>query len=268
MREKQEKDEQFASEICALQWIPKQNCFNAHILDPETKKLTTIPRVNPKWVQWFFTKKYVDYLIHNPGQFFAVPLGTAKDSIPPDYLATDVPVHYRQGEKNYCLVYGIASALQYLGMPGIDENLISRAQEISDMPMNGGLKKVIEILDESFPELGRPQIFNMTNSRRKRKVVMRWEELVETPTPFLTIAVPVGSDGCRNHAVVIIDNIIFDSTAKKALVLCKESLDWCVDCELTTVGAVIQYNGYLKSSFLHGRKTLVHEFGKSNIHLS
>ena len=45
-------------------------------------------------------------------------------------------------------------------------------------------------------------------------------------TEFPTVVVPQGRDGSVNHAVCIVDDLVFDSTQPKALKLCRETLDW------------------------------------------
>ena len=162
----------------------------------------------------FFTRKYVDFLVHNAGQFFAIPLGNSKQEKAPRYLSTDVDICYYQGEKNYCLVYSVASALKYMGF---HENRINKylrrcAEEVSNMSMTKGIDKVVETLGECFHELGRPQKYNQRNASKKMREPLTWEELIQRPLPYLTIVVPVGKDGCRNHAIAIIDNIIFDAS--------------------------------------------------------
>ena len=52
------------------------------------------------------------------------------------------------------------------------------------------------------------------------------EDLIKIKTKFPTVVIPHGNDGSNNHAVVVIEDRIFDSTQAYALKLCRESLDW------------------------------------------
>ena len=40
----------------------------------------------------------------------------------------------------------------------------------------------------------------------------------------------IGADGSESHAVAVVDGLIFDSSAKHAMILSRASLDWCCNC--------------------------------------
>ena len=63
---------------------------------------------------------------------------------------------------------------------------------------------------------------------------MTLESLMEDKCALSTMVIPRGFDNCVNHAVCVMDDLVFDSTQPKALSLCKETFDWiCGDkgCE-------------------------------------
>ena len=47
----------------------------------------------------------------------------------------------------------------------------------------------------------------------------------------MTILVPIGHDDVASHAVTIIDGLVFDSVLPYPVILSKEALDWCCNCE-------------------------------------
>jgi hypothetical protein len=52
-----------------------------------------------------------------------------------------------------------------------------------------------------------------------------------------------GCDGGVSHAISVVGNVIFDSNRKEGLVLSKESLDWCCNCNggFSRVHALVQF---------------------------
>ena len=55
---------------------------------------------------------------------------------------------------------------------------------------------------------------------------MTLQDLLQNKSPFPTLVIPRGNDMSVNHAICVVDDIIFDSTQPKALWLTRESLDW------------------------------------------
>jgi hypothetical protein len=51
------------------------------------------------------------------------------------------------------------------------------------------------------------------------------DELVQNKTQFLTVVIPCAHEGSASHAVVVVNDIIFDATQSHAMKLCKESSD-------------------------------------------
>lgn len=40
----------------------------------------------------------------------------------------------------------------------------------------------------------------------------------------------VGANGKQDHAVAVVNGMIFDSSTMNAMLLCREALDWCCNC--------------------------------------
>jgi hypothetical protein len=67
-------------------------------------------------------------------------------------------------------------------------------------------------------------------------------EIVSRKTPYLTLVHPKGMDGSVDHAVCVVDDIIFDSTLTHAIKLCEESFHAvCGPSGMAELGQVIRF---------------------------
>jgi hypothetical protein len=65
---------------------------------------------------------------------------------------------------------------------------------------------------------------------------------VSRKTPYLTLVHPKGRDGSVDHAVCVVDDIIFDSTLTHAMKLCEESFHAvCGGKGMAELGRVIRF---------------------------
>ena len=55
---------------------------------------------------------------------------------------------------------------------------------------------------------------------------MTFQDLLADKSAFPTVVIPRGIDQCVNHAVCVVDDLVFDLTQPKALSLSKETFDW------------------------------------------
>jgi hypothetical protein len=95
---------------------------------------------------------------------------------------------------------------------------------------------------EHLPSEGQPMVFNRKTSRHRKMVALTREELVSERTPFLTLIRPVGNDGSIDHAVCVVDDLIFDARLPNALKLCAESLDMiCGPKGMLHLGVVFRF---------------------------
>jgi hypothetical protein len=61
-----------------------------------------------------------------------------------------------------------------------------------------------------------------------RKRVGKFDLKTETSHRWALVVIPLGGDGgILGHAIIIVGDLIFDSTQSHALKLGKNSLDWC-----------------------------------------
>jgi hypothetical protein len=75
------------------------------------------------------------------------------------------------------------------------------------------------------PEIGGVIAFNQHQKRRKINR-LSLEELVQDKTIFPTMVIQRTNDGSASHAVVVVDDIIFDATQSHAMKLCQETFEW------------------------------------------
>jgi hypothetical protein len=67
-------------------------------------------------------------------------------------------------------------------------------------------------MQEVWPEVGQCRIFNKRHGqRRKMNVVLMVNHLIRCKTPYLTLVSPKGVDGSADHAVCVVENIVFDA---------------------------------------------------------
>lgn len=55
---------------------------------------------------------------------------------------------------------------------------------------------------------------------------MHIDHLLSFKSPHFKIVIPFGNDGTGDHAVAVVDDLIFDSRLKNPLKLTRKSLDW------------------------------------------
>jgi hypothetical protein len=63
---------------------------------------------------------------------------------------------------------------------------------------------------------------------------LEWETSKEFKEAMLVVL--LGADGGTQHAVAIVDDLLFDSNLPNALKLTRRALDWCCGCEGGYVG--------------------------------
>ena len=84
------------------------------------------------------------------------------------------------------------------------------------------------------------KIWKFFQKRRNRKITL--QEVLDVVTPFPTIVIPCGNDDSVNHAVCVVDDLIFDSTQPYALKLTRQSFDWiCGDGGCGSVYLVLRF---------------------------
>ena len=124
-------------------------------------------------------------------------------------------VHF-QGDKPFCVSYGSASALRFVGFHQLADHLIDRADEIVDrahevFSSDHQIAKVVQLVIKSGGWVDTPEITRFGPLRDR--------------SPHVTIAQLFASDGDNTHVVAIAGDWLFDSNRDFALPLTADSLD-------------------------------------------
>jgi hypothetical protein len=198
--------------------VPKYNVYGGKKQDGEVFK-----NLNPFWAADSFDAKFLAFVRQAHGHYIPIPFGRVTDEEAPHELLTNVPVHYNQGTQDLCLAYSLSSCLHYCGYRGAGNSL--KQMKVKDFAAFISINKILEGVKNNCPEIGAYEVFNTHKARGSRKL-MTIEEILSTPTRYPTLLILIGKDGSTNHAVTVVDDLIFDSTQKFALKLKKESFDW------------------------------------------
>jgi hypothetical protein len=200
-------------------------------------------QLSPEWVEYVFNLVFTQLVRRFPGTWFRVPIGSAMIELDPSAdLYTNVHVTYRQRENDYCLPYSVASCLQYMNHDEVGRAITEKASEWCGMPGGMVLDAVRKHMMEHLPCEGQAVVFNKKKSRHHHTIHLSRSELVNERTPFLTLIRPVGKDGSSDHAVCVVDDLIFDSRLAYALKLCEESLDLvCGSKGMAELGIVFRF---------------------------
>jgi hypothetical protein len=199
-------------------------------------------QLSPEWIEYVFNLVFTQLCRRFPGTWFHVPIGSARieaelsenivsakssakseaeileetgsatiEAESSNNLATDVFIAYKQREDDYCLPYAIASCLFYMGHPTAAEGVSDQAGDWCCMPGDKVLDAVRNHMIEHLPSEGQAMVFNQKKSKRRKLVQLTCSELISERTPYLTLIRPVGKDGSMDHAVCVVDDLIFDS---------------------------------------------------------
>jgi hypothetical protein len=155
----------------------------------------------------------------------------------------------------YCLHYAVASCLNYMGHVKEAQRVAATAPDLIYLPGDVVIGRLRTIMQEVLAELGQCRIFNKRHGqRRKKQVVLRVNDLIRCKTPYLTVVSPKGVDGLADHAVCVVDDIVFDARLSHALKLCDETLMWvCGPKGVSELGSVHRF------CLPHGVKKRKHE---------
>ena len=93
------------------------------------------------------------------------------------------------------------------------------------MPGDEALKNIAQDVQSMCPEIGQYSVYNR---RRKHKPIKKIDKmaLLQKFTPFLKLVLPIARNGCTNHAICVVDDLVYDACVDHALKLKMETLDW------------------------------------------
>jgi hypothetical protein len=205
---------------------------------PDTKTPSIVEDLSPDWVEYVFKPVFVELVKRKPRQWWPVVVGDARkcdSELPPPSLTTLIRVEYQQGDWNQCLFKATASALHYCGWQKVASCISSTAPSVQYLPREEAIFALRKSMIIHVPEIGGVIAFNQHQKRRKMNR-LSLDELVQNKTRFPTVVIPHANDGSASHAVVVVDDIIFDATQSHAMKLCKGSFDWI--CGKGGIGAI------------------------------
>lgn len=191
-------------------------------------KTDLIQQINIEWLYHIFNPVFIE-ILWQIGQFWIIRIPIESDRLnnppPSSIVIQQMYLFYQQKTREYCLAFSIASCLCHLKLVKEAKLIANAAGWLSLLPGETALDFVAKLIREHIPSIGQPHFFN--RCRRKKE----WKDmtigfLVSQKSPYLKIVVPFGNDGTGDHAVAVVDNLVFDSHLQDPLKLKRESLDW------------------------------------------
>jgi hypothetical protein len=172
----------------------------------------------------------------NRRKWIPVPIGDSSSQNVPPHLIVNVRVQYQQGEDKTCLLTSLASAFHHVGQKHTGLVLASIAKETENLPADEQLSAAISAVKEH------DMVYKKYEYWKKTKALSR-HDLFRDSNDNPKLIVLRGCDGGVQHAISVVGNVIFDSNRKEGLVLSKESLDWCCNCNggFSRVHALVQF---------------------------
>ena len=158
--------------------------------------------------------------------------------IAPQQFRTKVQVAYPQGQNDRCLFLCVASALHYMGLEEEAAKLAALGSKAEHVSGSTGIDELRESMIVCAPIVGRPMLFNTSKKKRKRPIHLK--EIVTQLTPYPTLIIPLGADRSVNHAICVVDNLIFDSTQSFAMKCQVDAIGWICNCGKKGVADVFE----------------------------
>ena len=132
-------------------------------------------------------------------------------------------------------------AISYVHKHKKDDTIFNKvANEINQLgkgnenqPYEFQRKNVISKIKEYNTSFAQVQHLVENRKKRKKHMTTSFNPLCKytNTTNSMTILVLIEHDNVASHTVTIIDGLVFDSVLPHPLILSKESLDWCCNCE-------------------------------------
>ena len=188
-----------------------------------------IENMNPEYLEYVLDPLFVEVVrqVGEQKRPVRVPVGNVNlEEEPPTHLLVDkVTLSYQQKEHNFCLVFSVASCLHYMCYHKEAASIAAKAFEFSLLPGEQAILHMQNLLKEVIPQIAQPHIYNRAR-RKKAWKEMSMETLVEDKSPMFKLVIPFDNDGSKDHAICVVDDLIFDARLKHALCLTQESLNW------------------------------------------
>ena len=180
----------------------------------ENGVIVVLDKLSPVWVGFNFDPVYLGLTKKAPKRWFPMVIGNNRpeDSlIAPFGLLTTVKVNYKQGNYSQCLFKSLASALHYVGLKQGGTFISMKAPSIDGLDGQRSLNELKKLMRKGVQQIGDCVTFN-TKTSKNCMVPLSTVDLLNNLTIYPTVIVLVGNDGSVNHAVTVVDDLIFDST--------------------------------------------------------
>jgi len=232
-KEEYEKTKQEVEQIGQFQYVgPRPNHkeqdlahFRGRVLKGHKWVDASVGYIDPKWVDYFFDEKFVEYVKVKKGEWVPIPVGKAReDEAPPDLL-TSVPVQYQQHTQAFCAVYALASAVHYAGYVEEAKKIANEADLAEHLQNDDAMEVVRLLVKRHMPSIAQYEATGKLKKTGKAKK-LSVQHLCAKRTPYPTVIIPQGNDSSINHVICVIHDLIFDSTQQYALKLCPKSFHW------------------------------------------
>jgi hypothetical protein len=196
-----------------------------------------------------------------PNHWWPMVIGNARhaedDKAPKKLLVSKIKIKYPQHELDQCFICGVASSLYYCRLTQASWRVCDTAHKFERLTKTLALKELKNVMQEYAPRIGVCEVYNVCRKKKKIKK-LSIQDLLENNTRFPTVIIPYGKDGSNNHALVVVDDLIFDSTQIHATKLCHESLDWiCGEKGIASINIALRFNQSFgtKEKLQHKEKT-------------
>lgn len=199
------------TEIQRVRYFPKSGEFRGYV-DGSGK----IVALTQKWMSQNLNDNFVAEVMRRSQQngYLKIPPGRVrKEKI--DHNLTNKgypPVHYLQGNDNYCAFYAIASAFHYIGFKRLGTYLFNNAQR--DYHKVNSISKITETVIKQCD-------FLVPKKYKCGKL-----NIFEDRSDYPTLLVVESSDGSISHAIATVGNWVFDANRSPAQLLTQKTLNW------------------------------------------
>ena len=138
-------------------------------------------------------------------------------------IREDVSMRYEQKSLNTCMFFSAASALHHLGEEELGRVLVDNGLRLQNVPQVLQFQALKSILVGRKTLYYSCKVWDHRGNKRKRLNVFDKEQ--ENNLNFVVLQNYEGEIG---HAVTVHNQLIFDSSYRCALMLCHQSLKWCM----------------------------------------
>jgi hypothetical protein len=139
-----------------------------------------------------------------------------------------------------------------MGYGTVAHRVAEAAPQWTSLPGDMVFDQLRDIMKEVLPESGQCMVFNKGHGHRRKNISVA--DLICCRTPYLTVVLPKGNDGSADHAVCVVDDLIFDARFSHALKLCDDTFKWVCGPK-----GVCQLGYVLRFCLPHGVKKTKHE---------